>query len=121
MTKTLLLGLSFIIQLTVLGQRTSGVQICVKDKKTNQPMSDAKVQVVFNDSIKLNLQLDNTGCIAKIDKAQGKYSIAVNIDGYLQSSINGVIIGEDKTAYLTYGVTAIKDLTKKEKKYFGIK
>lgn len=105
----------------VFGQRTSGVMICIKDKKSNQPIINTDAEIAFNDSIKYNLRFDNSGCIEKIEKQPGKHKISVKIDGYLQASMLGIVIGEGKIAYLNYGLTAIKDLTKKEKKQFGIK
>jgi hypothetical protein len=59
-----------------------------------------------------------------IETATGKYSVAVSRDSCQTVTMNSIIVGESKRAYLTFELTCpnyVNSLTKKELKKLGIK
>lgn len=103
-----------------------GLKILLKEKTksdTEIRVKNTKVIITLNDSIKHSVTTDQQGMV-DIETATGKYSVAVSRDSCQTVTMNSIIVGESKRAYLTFELTCpnyVNSLTKKELKKLGIK
>ena len=95
-----------------------------KDGHGRRPVINESINVVVNDSATFTLTTDNEGYVVIKDRPKGYYNIKVARVDCQPQEIKGIIIGEGKTAYVTFQLTCasyINSLTKKERKKLGYK
>ncbi len=97
------------------------MKILVKDKLTGLPLSSTSYTVTLNDSIKSVLISDTQGNALTGDLRKGPYKVEITCNMYLNATINNIIIGEGKTAYISMELIPARALTRKEKKRLGIR
>jgi hypothetical protein len=103
-----------------------GMKILLKEKTkgdTEIRIKNTKVEIILNDSIKRYVTTDNQGML-DVETSVGKFSVTVKKDSCRTHTFNGVIVGENKRAYITFEIECeryLNSLTKKELKKLGYK
>lgn len=118
--------LSFLVllclQICAYAQTWPGkMRILLKDKLTGMPLSSTSYTVTLNDSTKSVLISDAQGHALTGNLVKGPYKVEIACNMYLNATINNIIIGEGKTAYITMELIPARVLTRKEKKRLGIR
>ena len=105
---------------------TQGIKMLLKEKTKGDAeirIANTKVVIILNDSIKHYVTTDNQGMVG-IETAVGKFSVTVKKDSCLTHTFNGIIVGANKRAYITFEIECeryLNSLTKKELKNLGYK
>ena len=74
---------------------------CVLDAQTNQPIKNAKIQMVKNGTIKDTTYTEHTGKYTGINLSSGKYKLRVSAQGYQPSELDVTIVGGTSTTIPT--------------------
>lgn len=90
--------------LTALSQNDGGIRIVLTDKDTKEPIPFANV-VAYRDGVQVGVATTNMDGEATIKPlAPGKYSVKGVYIGYQAAEMDGVVVGESKTAYVNLGL-----------------
>jgi|GEM_PF-6962050 len=123
MKRHLIIAILFFLKTLIsVGQEFPGkMKIDIQDRLTKQLLVSTPFTVTLNSADKFAFVSDNQGAALTGDLKKGKYKVEVACDNYQTTYYDNIIVGEGKTAYLTFGLLPNRPLTKKERKLLGIK
>lgn len=95
--------LSVIVVMLSIGTRAQAVRITVNEKKaeTIQPLSNTKFEIVFNDSIVVELVSGSDGALGKIPLDEGTYTIVLKNEAFEPAIEKNVKLSPGKITPLT--------------------
>jgi hypothetical protein len=79
------------------------------------PVKNTTVKISLNDSIQYTAKTDNQGML-DIETPTGKFAVKVKKDSCQTIILFGVVVGENKKAYMTFDLTCEKYLNSLTKK-----
>jgi TonB-dependent Receptor Plug Domain len=102
--------LSLLIVFAAYAQTSGGIKVTLKDGATKEPIAFGTV-IVFNGGAQAGVgQTDIDGNVTIKPLAPGKYDVKALYTGFTPKQTNGVIVGSDKTSYVTIDMSGGKEL-----------
>lgn len=108
----------FVLTDTYFSQtNNSAIKIIIHKKLTKDPITDS-IFVSLNNSNMTNYRVipNSEGETMLKQLEQGIYKVCISVKGYLTQCISDVRIGDAKTAYLTFAMTANEDIKTKKRR-----
>jgi outer membrane receptor protein involved in Fe transport len=102
--------LSLLIVVAAFAQTSGGIKVTLKDGATKEPIAFGTV-IVFNGTAQAGVgQTDIDGNVTIKPLAPGKYNVKALYTGFTPKQTNDVLVGADKTSYITIAMSGGKEL-----------
>jgi TonB-dependent Receptor Plug Domain/Carboxypeptidase regulatory-like domain len=102
--------LSLLIVVAAFAQTSGGIKVTLKDGATKEPIAFGTV-IVFNGTAQAGVgQTDIDGNVTIKPLAPGKYNVKALYTGFTPKQTNDVVVGADKTSYITIAMSGGKEL-----------
>lgn len=88
---------------------STGIKVCLNDRTTKNPISNQKVKILVNDSLRFPFTTDSLGCVDYLSIGSGIYKVSVSVEGFQEKTISGIKVGSG-LSYLTISLNNFNNL-----------